>query len=302
MKNKFLISLKRVLLLGWKNFSREMGLSFVSIFVLVITISLITSIFFLRGISDAIIANVEEKADITIDFEMMVGEEKILEIKEEILEKFEINGMEYISQEDARIRFIERFGDNLAIMESLEEVGNPFPSSINIKAGNPQIYGEISNFLEDSYPELIYAVDFYGRKEVIESIFSFTEKIREIGIIVSIILGAVTLLIVFNTVKLAIYGMKEEIRVMGLVGSSNIFIQGSFIIQGLILGFISAFLSFMIFLALVFLVPENYNITLDMNLYRYLLENIPILVLIQFSAGIGLGVISSLVATRRYLK
>lgn len=54
--------------------------------------------------------------------------------------------MEYVSREDARVEFIERFGDRPSIMESLEEVGNPFPASINIKAGDPQIYQEVSDF------------------------------------------------------------------------------------------------------------------------------------------------------------
>ncbi len=302
MKIKFLTSFKRVIVLGWKNFSREMGLSFVSIFVLTITILLVTSMFLLRGVSDAVIAGVEDKADITIDFEIIVSEEKILEIKEEIKEKFEINGMEYVSREDARVRFIERFGDRPAIMDSLDEVGNPFPASINIKAGSPQIYSEISDFLEDSYPELIYAVDFYGRKEVIESIFSFTEKTRRAGITMSLILGTVALLLVFNTVKLAIYGMKEEIRVMRLVGSSNIFIQGSFITQGTILGFVSALISFLLFLAFAFLIPNTYNVIFDVNLYGYLVEILPVVLLVQFCVGVGLGVVSSSIATARYLK
>lgn len=73
---KLLTSLKRVVKFGWQNFYRDKGLSVVSIFVLVITISLFTFMFLLRGVSDAIIADIEDKADMTIDFEVMVKEEK----------------------------------------------------------------------------------------------------------------------------------------------------------------------------------------------------------------------------------
>ncbi len=295
-----IISFKRALRLGWKNFSREIGLSFVSVFVLVITVTLVSSIFLLRGISEVVIDGIKDRADITIDFEVMVGEEKILEIKEEIGEKFEINEMEYISREEAKSKFIERFGDSSAIMDSLEEVGNPFPASINIKAGDVHVYEEISRFLEQNYPELVYEVDFYGRKEIIESIFLFTERAKSMGIAVSAILGIVAILLVFNTVKLAIYGMKEEIRIMGLVGSSNMFIKGSFIIQGAITGFIAALASFIIFLILLFLASESY--VFNVNIRQYLLESAPLIALIQLLTGVFLGTLSSLLSAGRYLK
>ncbi len=299
---KLLTSLKRVVKFGWQNFYRDKGLSVVSIFVLVITISLFTFMFLLRGVSDAIIADIEDKADMTIDFEVMVKEEKILEIKDEIAEEFNINGMEYVSREDARVEFIERFGDRPSIMESLEEVGNPFPASINIKAGDPQIYQEVSDFLEETYPELIYAADFHGRRDVIHGIFMVTEEVRNGVLISSIIFGIIAFLLVLNTIKLAIYGMKEEIHVMGLVGSSNMFIQGSFITQGALLGIFSAVVSFVLFLVIAFLIPETYNITFDMNLYRYLLSNIPVVAMVQILLGAGLGIISSFLATMRHLK
>lgn len=109
-------------------------------------------------------------------------------------------------------------------------------------------------------------------------------------------------MLVLNTIKLAIYGMKEEIHVMGLVGSSNMFIQGSFITQGALLGIFSAVVSFVLFLVIAFLIPETYNITFDMNLYRYLLSNIPVVAMVQILLGAGLGIISSFLATMRHLK
>ncbi len=297
MTNPF-TSLKRVLIFGWKNFSREIGLSLVSIFVLVVTISLITSLFLIRGLSEEAISEVEDKADMTIDFEGIVSEERIMELEGEISEKFDIDKTDYISREEAKERFVESFGDRPVVMEALDEVGNPFPASLNIKAGDPDTYRAISEFANDSYPELIYGIDFYGRQAVVEGIFSITETLRSAGIIVSSLLALIAVLLVFNTVKLAIYGMKEEIRVMGLVGSSSMFIQGSFVTQGVITGIVSALLSFIVFLVALMLVPYTY---MEVNVYKHLLESMPFVLIMQLSVGVILGVVSSVVAARKYL-
>ncbi len=301
MKNKTLTSIKRAFRLAWKNFYRESGLSFVSVFVLMVVIMLSTSLFLLSGVADIVIKDIEQKADVTIDFQLTVPEERIFEVKDEIAEIFEINGMEYTSREDAKTIFIQRFGNRPAVMESLEEVGNPFPASINIKADDPYIYRQIVVYLEENHSDLIYNIDFYHREEVISGIFTITENIRKGGIIVGIILALIAILLVYNTIKLAIYGLREEIRVMNLVGSSNLFIQSSFIMQGAILGVIAAFLSFVLLFLVGFLIPQTYNITIEVNLHQYFLGMLSTIVLVQFAIGIFLGVFSSLIATRKYL-
>lgn len=301
MKNKTLTSIKRAFRLAWKNFYRETGLSFVSVFVLIVVIMLSTSLFLLGGVADIIIKDIEEKADVTVDFQLSVPEERIFEIKDEITEVFEVNGMQYTSREEAKTLFIQRFGNRPAVMESLEEVGNPFPASINIKADDPYIYKQIAEYLNANYGELIYNIDFYHREEVIAGIFNITENIRKGGIIIGIVLAIVAILLVYNTIKLAIYGLREEIRVMNLVGSSNLFIQSSFIMQGIIIGVIAALSSSILFFLLGFLIPQTYNITIEVNLHQYFLGMFSTVILMQLTIGIFLGVFSSLIATRKYL-
>lgn len=301
MRNKTLTSIQRASRLAWKNFYREGGLSFVSVFVLMVVITISASLFLIGGVADIVIKDIEEKADVTVDFQISVPEERILEVKDEIAEVFQINGMEYISREEAKTAFIRRFSNRPAVMESLEEVGNPFSASINIKADNPYIYRQIATYLEENYSELIYNIDFYHREEVISGIFSITESIRKGGIIVGIILAIIAILLVYNTIKLAIYGLREEIKVMKLVGSSDLFIQSSFIIQGTILGLIAAISSFILLFLMGFLIPQTYNITIEVNLHQYFLGMLPTVILMQIAIGVFLGVFSSLIATRRYL-
>lgn len=302
MKEKIIISFKRAVRLGWKNFYRESGISFVAVFVLMIAITLAAFLFLMGGVADIVIRDIEEKADVTIDFQLSVPEERIFEVRDEISEEFEINGINYVSREDARAQFIERFGDRDAVMDSLEEVGNPFPASLNIRAEDPYIYRQIATYLEEEYSDLIYSIDFANREEVIAGIFSITESVRRGGIVVGIVALVIAVMLVYNTVKLTIYGLREEIKVMRLVGSSNIFIQGSFIVQGAIVGLAAALTSFIIIFLLGFLIPQSYNLTIEVGLHQYFLQMMPFVFVIQVGMGVALGVFSSLIAIGKYLK
>ncbi len=302
MKKRFINSTRRALRLGWKNFYRESGLSFVAVFVLMITISIDVLLFLLSGVVEIIISDIEQKADITIDFQTTIPEERILELKEDLEDNFEVNNIEYISRDEAMTIFIQRFGDRRSLMESLEEVDNPFPASLNISADDSFVYREIADYLERDHGGMIYSIDFANREEIIAGIFTATENIRRGGLIVAIILSIVAISLVYNTIKLAIYGLREEIKVMRLVGSSNLFIRSSFIVQGALVGCFAAFTSLVALSLLGFLIPQTYNITLEVNLYEYFLEMLPIVVALQFAIGFLMGVGSSLVVVGRYLK
>jgi cell division transport system permease protein len=302
MKNQFLNSFKRMLRLGWNNFYREKGISFVAVFVLTVVIIMTSSIFIVGAVTEDIINNVREKADITIDFKLSASEEDILEVEKEIESSFQVTEIKYTSKEDAKIAFIRRFGDRPSVMESLEEVGNPFPSSLSIKADDTYIYQQVSNLLESNYSEIIDNIDFYHRQEVIEGIFSFTENARKIGLVFIVVLGVISVLLVYNTVKLAIYEMREEIRVMRLVGASNAFIQGSFIIQGLLMGFSAAVLSFILLFPGGYFLVSPYDISIDFDINRYIFEMMSLIIIIHIGTGVVLGVLSSLIAANKHLK
>ena len=302
MKNKFLNSLKRMFHFGWSNFAREKGISFVAVFVLTIVIAITTSVFIMGAMAEDVIESVKEKADITIDFELSASEKEILNVEKEIKDNFETTSIKYTSKEEAKTEFIRRFGDRPSVMESLEEVGNPFPSSLSIKSDDPYIYKQVSELLEDEHSEIVHSTDFYNRQEVIEGIFLFTDSVKKIGLAIVVILGGVAVLLVYNTVKLAIYGMREEIKVMKLVGASNTFIQGSFIIQGILMGFVAAVFSFALLILSGYLVVSPYNMSFEVDIQRYFFEMMPLIVIIHLGIGIILGVLSSLIAASRYLK
>ncbi|MBI1866293.1 MAG: ABC transporter permease, partial [Candidatus Staskawiczbacteria bacterium] len=243
-----LTNFKRIIKFAFTDFWRNKGISLAAVFVLVITIMLATGLFFFQGITKYLVSQVQDKIDITAYFKEDASEEDILKIRDEILKMSpDIKKIEYVSKEDALKVFTEKHKDNSVFSKALEEVGqNPFLPSLNITTtGSALQYEQISNILQtEDYSAFIDKVDFSQKKDTIEKVFAITSNINAFGLILGVILVIVAILVVFNTIKLAVESSKNEISTMRIVGASNWFIRGPFITQGAIYGLIAFIICF----------------------------------------------------------
>jgi cell division transport system permease protein len=299
------INLGRIFKLGWQDFSRDGGIAAATCFIMVMAILLASFLFLSKDVSQFLISSIQEKADISIYFKNSTLEEEILNLEKELTKIPEVKSIKYVSKEEALEEFIKRHKDNPVLIESLEEVGgNPFLAVLNIKAFEASQYQAVVNFLEGTgFENLIEKVDYYQRKPIIERIFSLTVGIKKAGWIISVVLAIVAILVTFNTIRLAILNQKEEIKIQRLVGASNWFIRGPFLVQGTISGFFAALISLLIFSFICwFISPKIEFLFSDLNIWKFFTENFFTIILIQIFTGILLGIISSTIAIRRYLK
>ncbi len=300
--------IKRIFKSGWQSFSRDGDIAAANIFIMTMTILLATSLFLLKDISQILISAIREKADISVYFKTVAQEEDILNIQEELSKIPEVKDVEYVSKEKALEDFVQRHKDDPVLMGSLEEVGgNPFLAALNIRAFEASQYQAVVNFLDatlaPSYKDLIEKVDYYQRKPVIERIFALTSGTGKVGISLSIVLAIVAILVAFNTIRLAILNQAEEIKIQRLVGASNWFIRGPFLVQGAISGIISTLISLLIFTLICwFLGPKIEFLFSGLNVWKFFTGNFFTIILIQLSTGILLGAVSSSIAIRKYLK
>ncbi|MBZ9578368.1 ABC transporter permease [Patescibacteria group bacterium] len=297
--------LKRIFRSGWSSFRRNGGLSLATIFIVVMTISLITFLFLFREVSQFLISDLEEKVDISVYFREDSSTGEILEAKTGLSKIPEVKDIEYISRQEALERFVQRHKDDPLLMESLEEVGeNPFLASLNIKAWQASQYETLASFLNNApFKDLVEKVDYHQRKPIIERLFSITSTINKVGIGISLILVTISFLVAFNTVRLAIHNQRKEISIMRLVGASNWFIRGPFLIQGIIAGFLATLITILIFTLVCWISSPKLEILLPgLDIYSFFLSNFWILLVIQLATGIGIGIIPSLIAIRRHLE
>ncbi len=299
-------NLKRIFIFAWKDFVRNKNNNIAAVFVLVIPILLATSLFFIQGISTFLIAEIKDKIDITTYFKEGTSEDDILRVKNELLNLSpEIKSVQYVSSEEALRRFKQRHQKNSDFMKALEEVGgNPFLPALNIKTTDAFQYEKVSNFLEDGpFSSLIEKVDYSQKRDTIEKVFNVTSNIKKFGVGLAIFLFFIAILVVLNTIKLAIDNSREEITAMKLVGASNGFIRGPFIIQAAICGFLAFLICFIISgLAAYFLSSKLEILVSGFNLFDYFLKNLFIILLIQIGFGVILGALASFILIRSYLK
>lgn len=300
-----LITLKRIFKSGWLNFRRDGGIALATVFILFMAVFLVSGLFLLRDASQFLISNIQEKVDISVYFKESSAEEEVLQVGEEISKIPEVKEIEYVSKEMALETFIERYRDDSLLMEALIEVGvNPFLATLNIKAWEAGQYEKIAEFLGGtSFENLIEKVDYYERKPVIERLSSLTAFAQRTGILISIVLIIVAVLVTFNTIRLAILNSCEEIKVQRIVGASNWFIRGPFLVQGAIAGVFATLISLFVFSLICWILAPKIEVLFPgLNLFNFLVKNLKFLIPLQLFTGISLGVISSLIAVRKYLK
>jgi cell division transport system permease protein len=300
-------SFKRITSFAISDFARNKGISLAAIFVLVVTIMIVTGLFFFQGIASYLTLQLQNKIDVTAYFKAETLEQDILNVKDEILKMSpDVKNVEYISKEQALQIFNEKHKDNEVLARAIEEVGdNPFLPSLNITTnGDPSQYEQVANVLQTAdFSKLIDKVDFSQKKDTIEKVYSIISNINKFGIIFGVILIILAILVVFNTIKLAIDNSKEEIGTMRIVGATDWFIRGPFIVQGMIYGLVSAIICLLLSALFAYSISSKIEVILPgFSTFSYFETNLWIFVLIQLGFGIGVGVLSSFIVVKRYLE
>lgn len=300
-----LTSLRRIIGLAWQNLARDGGIAAANVFIMMIPILLATSMFFIKDISAYLVATLRQKADISIYFNDNATDDDILRLQSEISQIPQINDVNYISKEDALEAFSRRHQNDPTLMEALQEVNdNPFFASLTVRAANADQYQVVRQLLtSDKYKDIVNSVNYDQKKDIIAKIFSLTEQTTKIGLGLFIILGIVSLLVTFNTVRLAIISRKEEIGIQRLVGASRWFVEGQFIVEGFIFGILAAAFSLIITTIVCWYVSPGLAVLVPgINLWQNFSSVIWFLLAVQLGIGALLGVVSSFFAVSRYLK
>lgn len=300
----FLVKVKRVIKTGFINFWRNGWVSVATLLVMVIALFVIGSLFFGKALLLSSLQTVEDKVDVTVYFKTDAQEEDVLLVKDSLSKLNEVKSVEYVSKDQAINIFKERHADNSLIMQSLDELGdNPLGASLNVKAKNTSQYESISRFLEAGLFSSVDKINYHQNKVVIDRLANILQTSKTVGAGISTVLAFLALLVTFNTIRLAIYTNREEIKIMKLVGASNRYIKGPYVIEGAVYGLLSAFITMILFFPLVAWIGPMYEQFFSgLNVYNYYLSHFFQLLFVLVSVGVGLGVFSSWIATRRYLK
>ncbi len=295
---------KKVLGAGWKNFISNKAISLGNVFVLVLTIYVFGATLFVKDLAVFLEDYLQKKVEISIWFKEQATENEALNLKKELSEKFPFVSIDYFSKEMVLKKFKEKFKESTVLMEALKEFDNPFTSYLKIKAKDPKDFEQISSFLENSeWKDIIERVDFSSRKEFIEKIFKFAEFLKKSLISLSVFMVLVSVIVTFNSIRLSILKSAEEIKIQKLVGASDAFVRGPFLVQGFLWATLASLLA-AIFLScsVYFLSQKTIVFSEEFNLWALFEPKMITIFLWQFFFAFILTLASSYVSTSKYVK
>ena len=304
-----LIHAKRIIRSGWHNFVRSGFTSVASILIMTVTLFVITSLIFVQASLSAALNDMKNKVDVTIYFVPGADEAAIKKVEDSLYKLPEIKSITYTSDVEALANFKDKHSNDYLTLQALDELSdNPLGASLNIKANDPSQYESIAKYFESDNDlsqgalTIIDKIDYHQNKVVIDRLTSIINGARSLGFAVSLVLIIISIIITFNTIRLIIYMSKDEISVMRLVGAGPKYVQGPFIVSGILVGVCASLLAILIFIPISIWLGNNMTDFLGLNLYDYYRSNFFQLFIIMLGSGILLGSISSFFAISRYLR
>jgi cell division transport system permease protein len=298
------LALYRIIKAGWHNFQRNGWLSLATVSVMFLAIFSMGSLLLTNVVLQNILTNLQSKVDVSVYLKAGISQQEITQIRADLAAMGEVKNVTYVSADQALDSFKAKHSDNPTLIESLNELGNPLLPALNIEAEAASQYDGIINFLQNGkYQDDIEKINYQENRSLIERLSSFSNNIRRSGIILSIILAVIAGLVTFNTIRLAMYNFREEIGVKRLVGASDWYIRGPFIVEGMIYGAIAAVATIILFLPILYFIsPKISAFVPESDIFGWFKSNLVGMFILQMLIGMVLGVASSFVAIRKYLK
>lgn len=297
--------LSRIIHYGLKNFWRNGLLSTATVAIMVLALLVFVGLILFGVVADRAAASIQEKIDISVYFHTNTSEDQILNVKQSLESLSEVKSVEYISRDKALEIFKARHKDDPIISQGINELDtNPLEASLNVKARKPDQYASIAEYLDS--PNLathIDSVSYSKNKVIIDRLTAIVNNVNRGGLALTVFLALVAGLVVFNTIRIAIYSNREEIGIMRVVGASNALVRGPSMVEGIISGFLSAVISLIIVAPIVYFISPKLQVFIPgLDILQYFYSNIFWLFLYQLIFGVGIGAFSSFMAVRRYLK
>ena len=296
----------RVVKFAFQDLFRNIGLSTMTVFILILMLLSVNVLWSVDVITREAVRLVKEQINISLYFKPETSDDEISSLKKNIEQLTVVSSTELMSREDVLKSFQERHKGSDEILSALDELGsNPFGPTLVVKMREPDNYKIIMSTLDvPEYENMIETKSYEGHEEGMDRIQTITGRIEPFGLGLSILFAIISFLIIFNTVRIAIFTHRTEISIKRLVGASSWFIRGPYIVESFIFTVLSvAGAAAVVYLALSWIDPYLSIVFPNaFSLTNYYNSHILMLFGTQAAAVLLLTVISSLLAMRRQLK
>ncbi len=302
--------MRRIVRTGILNFIRNAWLGIAAMAVMVITLTIILFSVIANATFANTIQTITDRIDISVYIKDEVTSKQLDGLITQVRGLENVRDVNFVTKDEALKVYRQQNANNPELLQAISQTENPLPASLQIRPKDPNRIESIRTFLEKpeikalQSDETSYSGD---RKAAIDKITSATNFFQRAGIAGVIVFAVISMLIIFNTIQMAIFNRRDELTIMRLLGASTNFIRGPFIVESIMYGVVSGLVSITIVRSLFSISAKTFEASslglLDIQFSnQYFSRHFWLFLLLQLLVGIFIGALSSLIATRRYLK
>lgn len=309
MKRK-LVTLSRIINTGAVNFVRNAWLAIAAMAVMVVTLTIVLLSLLTNVTFGHTIEQITSKIDISVYLKDDITDDQRTNLINGIKGLPNVERVTFVSKQEVLERYVKDNAGNESLLSAVSQTDNPLPATIQIKPRDLNRLDDIKHYLSQKQVAALQSNEpsYSGdRKEAIDKITHATNILQRVGVIAVLVFAVISVLIIFNTIQMAIFNRRDELTIMRLLGASTWYIRGPFVVESILYGVISAVASVLLVHSAFVAAHSTLEATslglLDINYSaEYFREHFWKLLLLQLGIGILIGAASSTVATQRYLK
>lgn len=296
---------------GVNNFTRNAWLTTAATAVMTITLLIVFTTVVARTMLNDTVSQLRENINLSIFLKNDVEDRDVKTLKNKLESVENVKRVTFVSSEQGRETYIDQNLDanDIEGLKTLAESEVTFPAKFDINVEDPDKLQDIEALITKD--ELFKETLFEGARQLdgdkrsaIKTISTWAETAERAGLVATLIFVAISMLIVFNTIRMAIFNRRDEIEMMKLIGADKGFIRGPFVVEAVMYGFFAAVLATALgYFGLITFHDRiaSYGIAVN-DIVSKLVVYAPLVLLAMILLGALIGNISSRLAVRRYLK
>lgn len=301
-----MLSLYRIIKFSFQDIVRNIWLTLITVTILLLALFAINMLMTVRLISDNAVLAVKQKINISLYLKAETSEKEIIALKDKISSSDKVKSVTYISKQSALDSFREKYKNNQGVLIALKELGrNPLSPSLTITPKDFDNSNSLINELKMLDNQIIESRDFSDNTIILSKINNITKRINEVGLFIIIIFVLTSLLVVYNTIRVAIYTHRQEIEIMRLVGASNFFIYMPYVCSALVYSLFSILIMIAVFYPFLSLLQpylEVFFMDYNTNILAYFVNNFFLIFGAQFLAILVINILTTFLAVRKYAR
>lgn len=300
------ISFFRIIKTGFVNFWRNLWLSAAATMVMTVTLIIIAILFLMFAMTSYSIKTIQNTVDVSVYFKIGLGDQQISNIRQTLEADPMVKQLTYISSDQALADFKQAHANDPTITSSLNELTeNPLPATLHVKANNLDDYPAIAQKLQSpNYQDFISKVNYEDNRLVIDRLNKILKFVIWFGLTLMAVFSLIAILVIFNTITLTIYNRKEEVEIMRLVGATNSYIRGPFVIESTLYSIFSTVITAVLLIPIFSKVLPKIAqyVNPQLTLLNRNVFNFWYVVAMLFVVSLVLSVASTMMAIRKYLR